>query len=471
MAKFSIRRLFDVRDMTSGSPMACIAQFSVPLLIGNLAQQLYSTVDSIVVGQYVGDGALAAVGASNPVINLLLVLFIGISTGAGIMVSQYFGAKQREQLSMTVGNCMTLTLLSSLVITVLGVVITRPLMGLLNTPEEIFDMACDYMVIIFLGNVGTSYYNIVSGILRGLGDSFTPLVFLLVACGLNIVLDLYFVAVLGMGVAGAAWATIISQIISAILCILRLWRMKDIISIDRKTLRLHGFYALQLARLGLPSGITQGIFSLAMIVVQSLTNSMGTAVIACTTVVMRVDGFAMMPNFTFGTAMTTFAGQNMGAGLLDRTRQGTRAGLKLAVICACILTLCILLFGENLMRMFTSTDEVVRLGMRMLRVIAVGYIAMAVTQTLSGVMRGAGDTLTPMWISLITTVVLRVPVAYIWAFLTRSEALPHGSSDAIFFSLLISWVMGVLITTYFFRRGKWRQKAITGNADRAVQFD
>ena len=247
--------------------------------------------------------------------------------------------------------------------------------------------------------------------------------------------------------------------------------MKDIISIDRKTLRLHGFYALQLARLGLPSGITQGIFSLAMIVVQSLTNSMGTAVIACTTVVMRVDGFAMMPNFTFGTAMTTFAGQNMGAGLLDRTRQGTRAGLKLAVICACILTLCILLFGENLMRMFTSTDEVVRLGMRMLRVIAVGYIAMAVTQTLSGVMRGAGDTLTPMWISLITTVVLRVPVAYIWAFLTRSEALPHGSSDAIFFSLLISWVMGALITTYFFRRGKWRQKAITGNADRSVQFD
>ena len=458
-------------DLLHGPVFSNMTRFFLPIMLGSLLQQLYSMVDAVVLGRLVGKTALAAVGASNPVINLLLVLFIGISTGAGIMVSQYFGAKQREQLSMTVGNCMTLTLLSSLVITVLGVVITRPLMGLLNTPEEIFDMACDYMVIIFLGNVGTSYYNIVSGILRGLGDSFTPLVFLLVACGLNIVLDLYFVAVLGMGVAGAAWATIISQIISAILCILRLWRMKDIISIDRKTLRLHGFYALQLARLGLPSGITQGIFSLAMIVVQSLTNSMGTAVIACTTVVMRVDGFAMMPNFTFGTAMTTFAGQNMGAGLLDRTRQGTRAGLKLAVICACILTLCILLFGENLMRMFTSTDEVVRLGMRMLRVIAVGYIAMAVTQTLSGVMRGAGDTLTPMWISLITTVVLRVPVAYIWAFLTRSEALPHGSSDAIFFSLLISWVMGALITTYFFRRGKWRQKAITGNADRSVQFD
>ena len=275
-------------------------------------------------------------------------------------------------------------------------------------------------------------------------------------------LDLWFVAGFQWGVAGAAWATIISQMVSAILCMIRLLMMKDVVTVDRKTLRLHGIYAVQLARLGLPSGITQAIFSLAMIVVQSLTNSMGTAVIACTTVVMRVDGFAMMPNFTFGTAMTTFAGQNMGAGLIDRTRQGTRAGLKLGVACACLLTLCILLFGENLMRMFTSTDEVVRLGMRMMRVIAVGYIAMAVTQVLSGVMRGGGDTMTPLWISLITTVVLRVPVAYVWAFFTRTEALPNGSSDAIFFSLLISWVMGALITTYFFRRGKWRTKAITG---------
>ena len=456
------RALFDVQDMTTGSPMRNIVQFSVPLLIGNLAQQLYSTVDSIVVGRYVGDTALAAVGASGPVINLLIVLFVGISTGAGIMVSQYFGAKQKEHLSTTVGNCVTLTLISALIIMALGVLITRPLMSLLHTPAEIYDMACDYMTIIFVGILGSAYYNIFSGILRGLGDSVTPLAFLLFSTLLNVALDLLFVIVFKMGVAGVAIATSLAQLASGLL--VRLLMMRKVVQINRKTLHLHKFYAVQLAKLGLPSGITQAIFSLAMIVVQSLTNSMGTAVIACTTVVMRVDGFAMMPNFTFGTAMTTYAGQNMGAGLLDRTRKGTRDGLWLAVGCACLLTACILLFGENLMRLFTSTEEVVRLGMRMMRIIATGYIAMAVTQVLSGVMRGAGDTMTPMWISLFTTVILRVPVAYVWAFLTRSPELPSGSSDALFFSLLISWVMGAVVTTFFFQRGKWRTKAITGNA-------
>ena len=310
--------------------------------------------------------------------------------------------------------------------------------------------------------IGGGYYNIISGVLRGLGDSVFPLIILLICCVLNTVLDVLFVAVFRWGIAGVAWATIISQTISGALCLLRLLRMRNVVHITWKTLKLDKFYALQLARLGLPSGITQAIFSLSMIVVQSLTNSMGTNVIACNTVVMRVDGFAMMPNFTFGTAMTTFAGQNMGAGLIDRVHRGTRDGMKLAVGCAVILTACILLFGENLMHMFTQTAEVVALGMQMMRTIAVGYIAMAVTQVLSGVMRGAGDTMTPLWISLITTVALRVPIAYIWAYFTRTPAYPTGSPEALFFSLLISWVMGAIINIIAFRNGKWRTKAITG---------
>lgn len=457
-----LTKLFDVQDMTVGKPMRNIVQFSIPLLIGNLAQQLYSTVDSIVVGKYVGDNALAAVGASGPVINLLIVLFVGIATGAGIMVSQYFGAKQQEQLSKTMGNCITLTFLCGFVMMIAGVLLTRPLMSVLNTPPEVYEMACDYMIITFIGIIGCGYYNIISGVLRGLGDSISPLLFLLVACGLNIALDLLFVAVFRLGVAGVAWATILSQFISAVLCLIRLFRMKNVVHITRDTLKLDKFYALELSRLGLPSGITQAIFSLSMIVVQSLTNSMGTNVIACTTVVMRVDGFAMMPNFTFGTAMTTFAGQNMGAGLVDRVRRGTRDGMKLAVGCAVILTTCILLFGENLMRMFTQTDQVVALGMQMMRTIAVGYIAMAVTQVLSGVMRGAGDTMTPMWISLITVVLVRVPIAYIWAYLTRSPENPAGAPDALFFSQLITWLVGAAASMVCFKFGKWRTKAITG---------
>lgn len=446
--------------MTVGSPVQCLVQFSIPLLIGNFAQQLYNTVDSIVVGRYVGDSALAAVGASGPLMNLLLVLFMGISTGATIMVSQYFGAGQRTLLSRATGTTLTLTLLSGIFVMVVGPLLTRPLMTLLDTPAEIYEMACSYLTIIFLGIVGCAYYNIVSGMLRGLGDSVMPLVFLIVACGLNIVLDLLFVAVFRWGVAGVAWATIIAQFISGMLCLIRIWRMKDVMTIDRDALRPRADMVWQLTRLGLPSGAAHGIFSMAQIVVQSLTNTFGTAVIACATVVMRVDGFCMMPNFTFGTAMTTYAGQNIGAGKMDRVERGTKDGVRLGALVATLLTVAILLFGRPLMGLFTRTEAVVSLGMHMMRILAVGYIAVSVNQVLSGVMRGAGDTMTPMWISLITTVIIRVPIAYGIAWLTRSPEQPAGSPDCLYISLLLSWVLGAVLTWFFYRRGKWRSKAI-----------
>ena len=454
--------LFGAQDMTQGSPMANLVKFSVPLLIGNMAQQLYSTVDSIVVGNYVGDKALAAIGASMPIINLLLVLFMGISVGASIMVSQYFGAKEKEKLSATMGTTITATFVTSLVIMVVGPLITHPIMTALETPDDIYEASCIYMIIIFLGFMGSGFYNIISGVLRGLGDSIMPLVFLLVACGLNIVLDILFVAGFKMGVDGAAWATIISQAVSGVLCVIRLLRMKDILVITPKMLIPQKHLLYQLIRLGLPSGITQAIFSLAMLVIQSLTNSFGTAVIAANTVVMRVDGFAMMPNFTFGTAMTTDAGQNIGAKRLDRVEQGTKKGLKLGLSVSVVLVALILIFGRYLMGMFTKTVEVIDLGQQMMFTLAVGYIAMAVTQILSGVMRGAGDTMTPMWISLITTVVVRVPVAYGLEFFTRpaGEAMGSGAPTPLYLSLLISWVVGALLTSFAYARGSWKKKII-----------
>ncbi len=460
---------FGAQDMTTGSPASALIQFSVPLLIGNLAQQLYNTVDSIVVGKYVGDTALAAVGASGPILNLILVLFMGISTGANIMVSQYFGAKQKETLSKTVGTAITLTFLSSLFIMLLGTFLVDPLLRLLDTPENIYQGSHAYLTIFFFGIIGCAYYNIVSGILRGLGDSITPLVFLLIACALNIVLDLLFVAVFQWGVAGVAWATVIAQAISAALCLARMLTMRDTMTLNRRMLKLDKHLVLQLVKLGLPSGLTQMVFSMAAIVVQSLTNSFGTVVIACSTVVMRVDSFAMMPNFTFGAAMTTYAGQNIGAGKLDRVHQGTKDGLKIGVLASVVLTLCILLFGGALMSLFTNTQEVISLGVHMMQILAVGYIAMGITQILSGVMRGAGDTMTPMWISLITTVVIRVPIAYGIAYFTRSEALPNGTPDCLFISLLISWTLGTVLTAICYRRGKWRNKAITAIGKKAEE--
>ena len=459
MVMQKVKKLFGAQDMTVGRPLVNIAAFSIPLLIGNLAQQLYNTVDSIVVGQYVGDTALAAVGASGPILNLLLLLFMGISTGAGILVSQYFGAKKKEELSKTIGTCLALTLICGVFLMVVGPVLSGPLMRLLDTPADVYDKSVTYLTIIFLGMVGNGFFNIVSGILRGMGDSVTPLIYLIVACFLNIVLDLLFVAVLGWGVAGVAWATIIAQAVSAVLCILRLIRMRETLMLTKKSLIPDKEMTRQVVKLGLPSGLTQAIFSLAAIVVQALTNSFGTTVMACSIVVMRVDGFAMMPNFTFGMAMTTFVGQNVGARRMDRVHQGTKEGTVLAFIVSTTLTVCILFFGKYLMMLFTDTQELIDMGVHMLRILAVGYIAMSITQCLSGVMRGAGDTMTPMWVSLMTTVAIRVPIAYIWAFLTRSEQLPKGNPDAIFGSLLISWTLGAIFTVLFYRRGKWRQRA------------
>lgn len=463
--KGKIAAFFGTQDLTQGSPMRGLIQFSVPLLIGNLAQQLYNTVDSIVVGKYVGDNALAAVGASGPLLNLLLVLFMGIATGATIMVSQYFGARQQDLLSTTVGNTITLTVISSIFIMILGPLITHPLMSLINTPAEIYQDSCNYLIIIFLGIIGTAGYNILAGVLRGLGDSFMPLVYLMIACLLNVVLDLLFVVVFHWGVAGVAIATSISQIVSGILCLIRLLNMKEIVVVPLSSLRLHKELVLRLTKLGVPSGLAQAIFSLAAIVVQSLTNSFETAVITASIIVMRVDGFAMMPNFTFGTAMTTYSGQNIGAGKIDRVHEGTKAGMKLGLIVSTMLTILILLFGRILMSWFTNTQSIIDLGFHMMCILAVGYIAMSVTQGLSGVMRGAGDTMTPMWISFITTVVIRVPIAYGIAFLTRSPEQPAGNPDCLYISLLVSWVLGALITYFCYRRGKWKHKAITSETE------
>lgn len=449
-----VKQLFSQVDMTEGTPWKKIVAFSIPMILGNIAQQLYSTVDSIVVGQYVGDNALAAVGSSTPILNLILVLFIGISMGSGIMVSQYYGARDRERLSQTIGSSITLTAVSSLILMVFGSVLIRPVLEMLNTPATIIDWCESYLFILLMGISGVAYYNMFCGILRGLGDSLSALVYLLVATVINIILDLWFVAGLKMGVSGVALATIIAQFVSAILCLFKLRRMTDMFDLELSYLKPNMENMMTVLRLGLPSGITQAIFSLAMVVVQSLTNSFGELVIAANVIIMRVDGFAMMPNFSFGTAMTTYTGQNVGAKRMDRVYQGAKQGTLIAVATSAVITGTIVIFGKYLMGIFTSTTELVNLSSSMMRLLAVGYVAMAVTQSLSGVMRGAGDTMTPMWISMATTVAIRVPLAYGLCYLTRTPELPNGRYQCIWISLLASWVLGAVFTAFFYRRGK-----------------
>ena len=455
-----MKKLFEPADMTVGAPWKSIAMFSIPMIIGNVAQQLYSTVDSIVVGKYVGDNALAAVGSAMPVLNMLYVLFIGISAGVGIMVAQYFGAKSREDLSETIGNCITITALCSIFIALLSIIIVRPMLEMLNTPESIMGWCESYLLISMVGGAGMAFYNILSGILRGMGDSFSALLYLLVATVINIVLDIAFVAGLGMEVPGVALATVIAQAVSAFLCFKKLTKMSEIFELNKNHLKPKAKYVKQIVTLGVPSGVTQMIFSSAMIIVQSLTNSFGEMFIAANVIIMRVDGFAMMPNFSFGTAMTTYAGQNIGAGKIDRVTKGAKQGTLMAVGVSATITAIILIFGKYLMGIFTETVELVDMSRYLMGILAIGYVAMAVTQSLSGVMRGAGDTVTPMWISMFTTVLVRVPVAYGISFLTRTPELPFGRFECIHISLLASWCIGAILTAIFYGRGKWKNKAI-----------
>ncbi|SFQ45609.1 putative efflux protein, MATE family [Lachnospiraceae bacterium XBB1006] len=454
-----VKKLFEPVDMTVGKPWEKILLFTVPMIVGNVAQQLYNTVDSVVVGHYIGDNALAAVGSAGPIVNLLLVLFVGVSVGASIMVSQFFGARDKENLAKTIGTSIILTGLASLIIMLMATLLSRPLLQLLKTPDSIIDWCTDYLHILFIGIAGMAYYNILSGILRGLGDSMSALWYLLFACVLNSVLDVVFVGYVGMGVPGVALATAIAQAISAVLCIRRLYQMKDIFVLKRRHYRLDKHHASNIIKLGVPSGVTQAIMSMAMLVVQSLTNSFGEMFIAANVIVMRVDGFAMMPNFSFGTAMTTYAGQNVGARQTERVHRGAKEGTLLAMGISATIVVIILIFGRPLMGIFTETEELVTLSMNMMRILAVGYVAVGVTQSLSGVMRGAGDTMTPMWISMFTTIVLRIPVAYGLAYLTRTPAKPNGEQASVFISLLVTWVIGAIITSIVYKRGKWTEKA------------
>jgi putative MATE family efflux protein len=455
-----VKKLFDPVDMTIGTPWEKIILFTVPMLIGNIAQQLYNTVDSIVVGRYIGDNALAAVGSAGPILNLLIVLFVGISMGAGIVVSQYFGAKQREDLSGAIGNCITLTAIASLIIMIMAPLISKPLLQLLHTPDSIIGWCDSYLIILFLGAAGLGYYNILSGVLRGLGDSMSALWYLLISTVINIVLDILFVGTFGMGVNGVALATVMAQGISAVLCVLKLLRMQEFFDLKFNHLKLKKKHAVNIVRLGVPSGLTQAVFSMAAIVVQLLTNSFGEQFIAANVMVMRVDGFAMLPNFSFGNALTTYAGQNVGARQMKRVEDGAKQGTLLAIGTTAVITSLILIFGKKLMGIFTTTQELVALSMRMMTILAIGYVAMAVIQSLSGVMRGAGDATTPMWISFVVTIVIRVPLAYTLVHLTKSDTYPLGRGECIFISILVAWIIGAVISIIFYKRGKWKKKLL-----------
>ena len=449
----AFKRMFSGVDMTEGTPWKKILLFTIPLLIGNFFQQLYNIADAIFLGRFIGDDALAAVGATIPVIFLILVLSLGVAMGAGVMCSQYFGAKSREDLSYTIGTAITLSAVISLILAVFTPLASYRILVLMQTPPQLIDDAALYMNVMFWGIAGLVYFNMLSGILRGLGEAAAPLLYLAVASLLNILLNYIFIGILGMGVFAAAIGTVIAQAVSSILCLRKLMQMRHVFDMSRRYLRPKKKYVTQMLKLGIPTGAFQALFAVAMMATQPLVNDFGEMFIAVNFIVMRIDGFIIMPAFSFGNALAVFAGQNVGAGKIDRVERGVRQGSKMALCTAIILVALVLTFGRYIAGVFTNTPQAVDMTMRMLWILAAGHLAFSITQVLWGAIRGAGDAMTPMWGALINVTLIRIPMAYLLVFLM-------GRPEAVMYSLLIAWIANLLMASAAYRIGKWRTKGI-----------
>jgi len=439
--------------MTEGEPWKKLLYFTVPLLIGNAFQQLYSTVDAIFLGRFVGDHALAAIGSTIPLVFLILMMSMGVALGAGVMVSQYFGAKSREDLSHTIGTAITLTAIVSMVITIFGPIASRAILTLLRTPAAILDDSVLYLNVILWGVLGLAFFNMLSGILRGLGEAIAPLIYLIIASLLNIVLNFVFIVVLGLGVFGAAIGTVIAQALTSVLCLRRLMQMRDIFDMSLYYLIPRKKYVTQVLKLGIPSGASQAIYAVAMMITQPLVNGFGEMFIAVNVIVMRIDGFVIMPAFSFGNGMTVFTGQNVGADKMDRVDRGRKQCVIMSMSVSTVLVILMLTFGRFIAGAFTETQEVIDLTMRMLWILALGYIAFSANIVLWGVIRGAGDAISPLWASVFNSVIIRLPTAFLFVYLL-------GRPEALMLSLVSAWVFNLFIAIFVYRRGKWRTKGL-----------
>ena len=439
--------------MTTGVPYKKLLLFTVPLLIGNVFQQLYSTVDAIFLGRFVGDHALAAIGSSIAIFFLILMLVMGVAIGAGIMASQYFGAKNREALSYTVGTSITLTAIVAIVLTIFGPLATRPILVLLGTPYEILEDSALYMNILLWGILGLAYFNMFSGLLRGMGEAIAPLIYLIIASVLNIALNFLFIVVLELGVFGAAIGTVIAQAFSSILCLRRLMKMRDVFDMGWRYLIPKREYVKQVLKLGVPSGASQAIFAVGMMIVQPLVNNFGAMFIAVHIIVMRIDGFIVMPAFSFGNAITVFTGQNVGAGKMERVDNGIKQCLLMSFCVSLVLITAVLILGRHIAGAFTETQEVIDLTMRMLRILAIGYLGFSANLVIWGVIRGAGDAMSPFWGAFIVTIAVRLPSAFLFVHLL-------GTPDALMFSLLVSWIANFIVALIILKIGRWRRKGL-----------
>ena len=438
-------------DMTQGSIRKELILFAIPLLAGNVFQQLYNTIDSIIVGQVVGPDGLGAVTSVAPAINTLVGFFMGFSAGSSVVISHYFGAKNTEGLRRAVHTSVICTFILGLVLMVVGFFLTPPLLVFMSTPETVMPLATQYLQIYFLGILGLMMYNIGSAILRAVGDSVRPLIFLIITSILNIFLDLFFVINLHMGVAGAAYATIISQFISAILTIAVLFTSKECYNLRLKEFAIDKSILSQIITIGMPAGIQSAVISFSNLFVQSYINRFGESSTAGWGAYGRIDAFVMLPMQSISLTATTFVGQNAGAGNVDRIKKGIREALFLAAICTIALVIPEFLAAPKIVSMFNSDPEVVRYGTLFIRMNCFFDILCCSNQTHAGVLRGVGDAKAPMFIMLGSFVVFRQIYLFIASHLT-------SSIYPISIAYPMGWLVCSIIMLIYFKMSNWELK-------------
>lgn len=441
-------------SITEGVIWKQILRLFFPILIGSFFQQLYNMVDTLVVGRYVGTHALAAVGTTGNIINLLVGFFMGVASGATVIISQYYGARREEQVSQAVHTAMAFSLMGGAVLMILGFLTAKAALRAMQVPEEILSDATLYMRVYYVGIIGNIIYNIGTGILRSIGDSKRPLYILIACCFVNIVLDLVFVLVFHWAVFGVALATILSQLISAILILIVLMKAKDCYRLVLKKIRIYGTLLKEIIRIGVPNGMESVMYSISNVVIQSTINTFGTTAIAAWSAIARIDSVMWMVMNAFGISVATFVGQNFGAGQYDRVKRGTRTGLFMNMGAIVVISLVIYFFCGTFLRFFTADDDVVRLGVNFLRIFAPSYITYVFISLYSATIRGCGESLQPMLITVFGICGLRL----LWIL----AALPlHRTMEMVALSYPVSWVITSAIFIFYYFRGHWLNRCIS----------
>lgn len=434
--------------MTEGSIWKKILFFSIPLILGNLFQQLYNTVDSIIVGNYIGSEALAAVGSSGSLINLLIGFCIGASAGAGVVIAQFYGAQDREGVRKAVHTTIAIAIAAGAVLTVVGIVATPILLKAMGTPQEVFDQASIYLKVYFGGILFSVVYNMSAGILNAVGNSKRSLVYLMIAATSNIFLDLLFVVVLKMGIVGAAIATDISQLLSCIFIILFLVRSEDVYRVKLKDIRCYDNLLGKILKIGLPTGVQNIVISLSNVIVQSSVNSFGAVAMAGFAAYIKVDGFNILPVLSFSMAATTFVGQNVGAGRLDRVKKGMYVSVAMGIIYTVCTGILLLTFAPQVIGVFTQNGKVVEYGVYIMKFFCPFYWMLGILHILAGTIRGTGKTMQAMVVFLFSLCIFRV--LWIWGAMSVSHKI-----GGVMLGYPLSWLVGLVMILIYVWKGNW----------------